>query len=982
MKKKLKFYLSIFSKNWNYILAFFILIFSTVTTAQDNNKKLQGVPLTISYGPAEHKAGVFNSSIKVLPNGETYVANSKGLLKYDGVDWTLIDLPRKSSANILLPDGEKLWVGGYDNLGWAETDEFGFTHYHDVLASFPENLKEKTKRFGAVWDLIKIGDTVYARTTESIFVINEKENFYDVWDIPLESRSIFKTYENKIISRINNVGLVIWENGKYELIPETDIFKTKPLYHVFEKSNYNILVSTNGFYKYEYNKETKKHEVSIISEDAKSVFEEDPPYSSTILSDGTYVFGSYDGDLIWFNSELQFKGKYSTGKSTILDIYPDEENGIWITTKQDIIKMDWPSPWTLYGEKQNLFGTVLGSAFQQDKLWLATSLGVYKSVMIDGMPHFEMAIKTNLEANAVAPFKNEGIIVADRTHVHYYPSPSENPNKKQEILTADIPQQIIPSRFNKNVFFIVSETEFIKIEYLEYDRKWAVKNRWDFDDEFMFQAFFELSEKEWWFGNPRGKGEIWKFYKQNSRDILYIDEKLGVEIDKETGVLLYPMNQQIRLLSGDYVYLYDHFNKKFIKKPYSQVLPKIDNKFELSIKETPLGTFAYTSNELWYMNSEALWTKLYFNNPKISGFSGLFYNQDGTIRMTTWAGLLQYDFSTKAFSPLASKVALRSAYIINNEEKLYLPINSTTKEINFHAAEQKVGLDFKINHVDTYSEIRFKIQGIHDEWSEWSPIKNGGVFIARVKPGTYWMEVEGRTPSGRPIESLKIKIISHPTFFEKTEVKFIGYVVAISLFFFLAIKISQYRTKRVEELNRELAKKINERTTELEEANKKLSQLTLIDGLTNAYNRRYLEETLKKEIETHKKTKKPLSVLMIDVDHFKKFNDSKGHLKGDERLKLTSSILQKFINENNNEFLARYGGEEFTIVLPEKNKAEALKLADYIRETYARETVDGTISVGVYSSTLSLTDDISKILSVADANLYKAKEQGRNRVVS
>jgi len=161
-------------------------------------------------------------------------------------------------------------------------------------------------------------------------------------------------------------------------------------------------------------------------------------------------------------------------------------------------------------------------------------------------------------------------------------------------------------------------------------------------------------------------------------------------------------------------------------------------------------------------------------------------------------------------------------------------------------------------------------------------------------------------------------------------------------------------------------------------------RMTIIDGLTQIYNKRYLYEALEREIIRGKRHERELSVLMFDIDHFKRINDVHGHLAGDYVLKEVARVVQARIRRD--EVFARYGGEEFAIILPETPITGAVALAETLRQKVAdhafvfqADSIKVTISLGA-----ALIEDgdrtAADLIKRADEKLYQAKRTGRNRV--
>lgn len=174
----------------------------------------------------------------------------------------------------------------------------------------------------------------------------------------------------------------------------------------------------------------------------------------------------------------------------------------------------------------------------------------------------------------------------------------------------------------------------------------------------------------------------------------------------------------------------------------------------------------------------------------------------------------------------------------------------------------------------------------------------------------------------------------------------------------------------------------------LREANEKIRKLSITDPLTGCYNRGYLMDFLPVEIKRSIRYGHPLSVVMCDIDHFKKVNDRYGHQAGDMVLKSFVKIMNKSLREGI-DWISRYGGEEFLLVLPETDIEGAIKAAERLREIVEKTKIDIgnkkiniTASFGVASFDPNNTKGLSSdfLINQADKMLYQAKQEGRNRV--
>jgi diguanylate cyclase (GGDEF)-like protein len=163
-----------------------------------------------------------------------------------------------------------------------------------------------------------------------------------------------------------------------------------------------------------------------------------------------------------------------------------------------------------------------------------------------------------------------------------------------------------------------------------------------------------------------------------------------------------------------------------------------------------------------------------------------------------------------------------------------------------------------------------------------------------------------------------------------------------------------------------------------------IHRLAICDGLTGAYNKRYLLDFLDREVARAQRYGSPLWLAMFDIDHFKNVNDEYGHPSGDRVLTVIGEVAGAMMRRE--QLLARYGGEEFAVVLPEMTEDQVRQLCERLRKVVARQVFDfagreASVTISIGAACLGATMTRDELIAAADEALYKAKRDGRDRVV-
>ncbi len=280
--------------------------------------------------------------------------------------------------------------------------------------------------------------------------------------------------------------------------------------------------------------------------------------------------------------------------------------------------------------------------------------------------------------------------------------------------------------------------------------------------------------------------------------------------------------------------------------------------------------------------------------------------------------------------------------------------------------------------------FRFRLDGFDEDWVEVGTRR--AAYYTGLPPGRYRFRVQSRVGEGEwGRESEGLELVLRPAFHQVWWIRALVALLALSgvaLFF-------RSRTARLKRRHDELEKLVGERTEALREANERLSELSFSDALTGIPNRRRFDEALEAEWKRAVRFGHPLSLVLADIDFFKRYNDTLGHPAGDRCIVQVARVLQTNARRAG-DLAARFGGEEFALLLPATGGPDAALVAERTRaalEALAMPHPDGaapvvTASFGVATFVPESDGDPERLVATADAALYRAKRAGRNRVVN
>lgn len=352
-------------------------------------------------------------------------------------------------------------------------------------------------------------------------------------------------------------------------------------------------------------------------------------------------------------------------------------------------------------------------------------------------------------------------------------------------------------------------------------------------------------------------------------------------------------------------------------------------------------------------------------------------DSQGRVWVGTAAGAGVLDPSREIPDREAKRVVLR-AYALDGGRQYPLVSGQT---LPWHARRLRFEFDLLSYFREQDSRYRTQLAGLDIEPSEWTEL--GVRELARVPAGRYAFRVWGRDYAGNVAGPVAVSFVIQPAPWVAWWA-WLGYVALLALAVLGVLHLRTQVHRRREEALRSL---MEARTRELRQANELLVDLSYRDPLTGIGNRRRFDERLLAEWKRAVRAKSYLSLVMIDIDHFKPYNDAYGHQKGDDCLRAVATALVDGLPRSGDS-VARYGGEEFAVILPLTDRLGAVKVAESLRQRveglalpHATSSVASvvTISCGVATFVPAVDIQTDELLRLADEALYLAKQGGRNQ---
>ena len=922
------------------------LLLALALTARAEHR---GLPVLNVFPQSLHRGGAQTFDIAQDPRGILYFGNLSGVITYDGAWWRTIPLPNDSAVFAIESDSAGLVAaGGVGELGYLDTA----LTYHSLVDQLPPAARD----FGEVRGICTAGRGFVFAT----------EKFAIEWNggaprivaqhragpAPLRCSTIDGT-----VHLWGGDGLLrVARNG---LVPAG--FAGLRLDAVIGTSGRVIAAVRDGGLQ-----TLVDGAAAPFAPEASAWLNGKRVTDAAVLRDGRIAFSTRDDGLLLLHPDGAIDEILGPGAGLPDDILlcalADRESALWLAYYGALVRVDLASPVTVLDARRGLRGSTRSLLEHDGRLWIATMRGLY---VLDDAPAGARRIE-GIDSPAWSLLNVDGEMLIGTAEGVYRMRGSSTPVRIAGTEGLVVYSMLRAQSDASRVWLATREG----VAPLQREG-----NAWRYAGTIPHTPRYTRSIVE-------QKGELWagtvfdgivhigrdgtvKRYGGGESDVTIIGGRMvfvrapgAIEQLRPDGTLVAdPLLGHITSPPLFFRIVEDGAGNVWINTNPPRVLVRMKNAYvreprPLSGIGTDVQVMEYVDGAMWFATSE-----------------GLFRYAPHTAERTVAQP-----------PPLIRRVVGGTGEtIVSNgitSGATELPYALRRLRIEFAPASYRVGVAYQ-----------YRLDPVDSAWSEWSP--NAFIDYTNLGDGQYTFRVRSRGATGVVSGESQWSFAVQPPWYRS------GWMILLALLAAAGIValIVKLRTRALARHAKRLRALVEERTRELEDANHHLERLSLLDELTGIPNRRYFDRALAQTWEAASHTMQPLSLILIDLDHFKLLNDARGHPAGDASLVQVARLLAQRVRRSGEfnmrvqDVAARIGGEEFAILLSNTDTATATRVAEALRESiqemviaFESANLRVTVSCGVATMTHTAGTSPDLLVRRADQALYAAKAAGRNCV--
>lgn len=956
-----------------------LLIGTTSFAATPSAGSEKGFPLIQTYSSAPLEAEAQNLDLTRDPEGILYVGNASGVLVYDGAWWQVVPVGKAKSAWALAvgPSG-RVGVGGDDEIGYLKPDAVGTLRYVSLRELLPPAQRELGQVFKvratpngflyltARWLLSWDGGAI-----RTVATFPGDRPYADSFDV------------NGILYVWTREGLWRVTGGALKPVAGGDVFRGRRIDQILPAGR-GLLISVREQGLFLFHDGVAKP----FAPEASRWAIENRVLQGCRLDDGRWVFGSLLGGILLLRPDgtvdQVIGSREGLPDDFVTGIAVDREGSLWLSLNNGLARVEVASPASVIDARSGLKGTVYSVARHRGELWAGTSAGLFRAETGAEEPS-RMQIVPGVPAG-VWSFLSAGkdLLAGTAFGIYVLREGDARLVEETDLHTAYV---LVSSQADPGRVWVGTDDGLFSIR--------RVGSAWRYEG--------------WVRGVPRGVRQI-----VESGGALWCSTQLDgmVKVDLSSGrfpleraavtrirasddAVPFLIRGRILVSQGDRLLRLDETSGALLADP---ALAHLGSRGEsdVLVEDAEGNLWRNTRPVSVAVAGRGGWRDLRtLVELPVRTVNSIFVEPDGPVWLATDRGLFRYAGSFRAGgkplpAPRLARIAVSGGDILfggapgNRPGRTELPSDLRRLRIELGPLSYRAGLRFQ-----TW------LDPVDSGWGD--PAAEPFTELTRLPPGSYSFHARTIGPSGETGPETVWAFRVRPPWYRTPWALALAVGLAVAVlrgFGWLRSSTLSRRAAlleaRVAAQTQELRHTLSElqhANDELEVANERLEKLSLQDALTGVANRRRLQQVLEDEWARAQRSRSPVAFALLDLDHFKLLNDTRGHREGDRALQLITRYLAESLRRTS-DLVARYGGEELAILLPDTDLPGALKVAEQLRDGIEKLAIAHpaapsgriTASVGVAVLTPVPGQRLDELIEAADLALYRAKREGRNRV--
>jgi diguanylate cyclase (GGDEF)-like protein len=942
---------------WRALGLFVLLLSATLAGAQQ--------PLLTKMAPDLRVYPQF-FSIAQAERGDLYVGGLDGLLRFDGGRWRWYALPKPGALRALHFDrGGRLWVGGTNCFGYMQRNGSGEETFVDLSGGFASQLKGR--QFADIWRIAELDGEIYFVGLHDLFLVKLDGTPLRHWQHEGRFGAI-AAVDGSIWVQWRGEGLKRRIDGEFQMLPGGKRYAQHLIYNLVVLEDKQVLV----------------HDVApslALWRDGQ--FEDlsrpidraqlEPLGLGIRLRDGDIAFAGSDGTMRVLDVAASALESITISKNFLVDLLQGQDGSLFVLEIAGLSRLEWPQRWRMFGTSEGVETGIYQVNEIGNAVFLSTWSGAYRAEISPERVLGPFALQPWTGNEAWATHAHAGqLLFADSRRLMQIDGTTITAISGDDLY----PRLMVDDPYQSDWVWIGTEHGPAVFEQTAQGYRQRAR---DYRVGWLINSMVAFDEWMWLGSESEGLMRV------RHADVVagrMLATPAGIDLGLPAGsgdpALVSQIDQTLWVSTRRGLYRYEA--GRFVADPMKGLGGLLAEGEIVALRQAPDGSaWAFSFHSIYRRENGADWHLALLGGLHTGAIFDLKAGIDGEAFVGSESGLLQHR-------------AARSAEV-SNGIPLVVPRVTSVRLIrgrgNSQALDLKARPEFRLNGGSLEFEFgfpafdgvgandfQFRLEGHSPTWSDWSN-RASATFLA-LQPGDYQLRLRARRRFGAPVEGEAFAFVIVPRWHERAWVLPLAIVLVGGLIALALIQRQRLKVRRLRTLNAELDRMVRERTRDLESANVQLRSLADSDGLTGLANRRHFDHVLVEALLRAQNQQQPLALLMLDVDHFKQFNDTHGHQAGDDVLRAVATQMREAVRTDT--LVARYGGEEFAVIVPNCDARHAQEIAERIRVKVAARLSGVTVSIGIAVNVPGSLANAEDLVAQADAALYRAKRRGRDCV--